>query len=136
MEGAAGDTRRACRSGRRGSADPAKARRCAVVAQMVAMGRSRRGGGDRRRPGAESFAQTVNSTRASSRFVDFGVFEEHVKRTRGRADETGPAVEEIALDQVLAQEEQRRIEHHAQSDETFAARQLVDNEAGRIRVDL
>lgn len=44
--------------------------------------------------------------------VELGVFQEGIEGAGDAGNEAGPAAEEIALAQVLAQEEQRRVAHH------------------------
>ena len=73
---------------------------------------------------------------AALRFQHLGVFQEGVEGHAARGDVTGPAVEEIALADVEAQEGQARIQHQAQSEQSRWLAQLVLDQAAGIAVDL
>ena len=47
------------------------------------------------------------------RFVQLGILQKCVERADDARNEAGPAVQKIALADVLAQKKYRRIEHHA-----------------------
>ena len=64
------------------------------------------------------------------------VFQEGVESLRARGDEAGPAVEEIALPDVEAQEGDARVEHQAQAEQARRLRWLVTDQAAGIAVDL
>jgi glycosyltransferase involved in cell wall biosynthesis len=64
---------------------------------------------------ATPVAATALKTAAqpAPRFVQLGVLEKDVERTADAGDKARPAAQEVAFEDELAHEEQRRVEHHA-----------------------
>jgi len=58
-------------------------------------------------------AVSLQAAQPATRLVQLGVLEKDIERPADAGDKTRPAAQEVAFEDVLAHEEQRRVEHHA-----------------------
>src|SRR3569623_222523 len=68
--------------------------------------------------------------------VQLGVFQKHIERARHRGDETGPAVEKIAYEEIQPHEIERRIEHQYPRIGALALGDLVGHGGAGVAVEL
>lgn len=68
--------------------------------------------------------------------VELRVFQKDIEGRRGRIDESRPTIQEIAFEDIAADEKQGRVEDHDQRDSPALPLDLVRDQARRVGVDL